>query len=206
MSIYHQSNVLIGKYCGNLMYNLAVMVAGNYTVIKFHSENARKGRRGFRLHFIELPRSGKCRRDLSVIQEFVWEIILNFQSNLLASTGPSIFLDRSGQYLRWRPAVIFYVSHLSGYTLINFLRKLAALTSSFAWELKQQQRRRLRKRYIKSEFALLQTLSRLFISFNSSNNFKSWQFFLALNSKRLYRSSEKEERKSLPCVHILHKT
>ena len=101
LSIYHQSNVLIGKYCGNLTYNLAVMVAGNYTVIKFHSENVDKGNRGFRLHFKELSRSGKCRRDPSVIQEFVWEITLNFQSNLLVSTGPSIFLDRSGQYLRW---------------------------------------------------------------------------------------------------------
>ena len=116
LSIYHQSNVLIGKYCGNLTYNLAVMVAGNYTVIKFHSENVDKGKRGFRLHFSELRRSGKYRRDRSVIQEFVWEIILNFQSNLLASTGASIFVDRSGQYLRWRPAVIFYVSLLSGYT------------------------------------------------------------------------------------------
>ena len=101
LSIYHQSNVLIGRYCGNLKYNLAVMVAGNYTVIKFHSENVDKGNRGFRLHFSELPRSGKCRRDQSVIQEFVWEIILNFQSNLLGSTGPSIFLDSSGQYPRW---------------------------------------------------------------------------------------------------------
>ena len=166
------------------------MVAGNYTVIKFHSENVEKGKRGFRLHFSELPRSGKCRRDPSVIQEFVWEIILNFQSNLLASTGPSIFLDMSGQYLRWRPAVIFYVSRLSGYTWINFLRKLAALTSSFARELKQQRRRRLRKRYIKSEFALLQTLSRLFISFNSSN---LGNFFWRWIHKRLYQSSEKEE-------------
>ena len=89
MSIYHQSNLLIGKYCGNLKYNLAVMVAGNYTVIKFHSENVREGKRGFRLHFSEIPRSGKCRSDPSVIQEFVWEIVLNFQSNLLASAGPS---------------------------------------------------------------------------------------------------------------------
>ena len=116
LSIYHQGNVLIGKFCGNLTYNLAVMVAGNYTVIKFHSENVEKGKRGFRLHFSELPRSGKCRTDPSVIQEFVWEIIFNFQSNLLGSTGASIFLDMSGQYLRWRPTVIFYVSRLSGYT------------------------------------------------------------------------------------------
>ena len=124
LSIYHQSNVLIGKYCGNLTYNLAVMVAGNYTVIKFHSENVEKGKRGFRLHFSELPRSGKCRRDPSVIQEFVWEIILNFQSNLLASTGPSIFLDMSGQYLRLRPAVIFYTYHvcLATHELIFYVK------------------------------------------------------------------------------------
>ena len=65
---------------------------------------------------------------------------------------------------------------------INFLRKLAAVTFLFARELKQQRRRRLRKRYIKSEFAPL------LIQF-----VKSWHFFLKLNSKGLYRRSEKEE-------------
>ena len=56
---------------------------------------------------------------------------------------------------------------------------------------KQQQRRRLRKRYLKSDVALLQTLSRLF---HLAQFVKSWQFFfLELNSKRLYQSSEKDE-------------
>ena len=43
---------------------------------------------------------------------------------------------------------------------------------------------------IKSEFALLQTLSRLFqlVQF-----VKCWQIFLDLNSKRLYQSSGKEK-------------
>ena len=44
-------------------------------------------------------------------------------------------------------------------------------------ELKQERRRRLRKRHLKSEFALLQTLSRYSISFSSSNVgefFRSW--------------------------------
>ena len=58
-------------------------------------------------------------------------------------------------------------------------------------ELKQKRRRRLRKRHLKSEFALLQTLSRLFqlVQF-----VECWQIFLELNSKRLYQSSgiEKE--------------
>ena len=59
-------------------------------------------------------------------------------------------------------------------------------------ELKKKGRRRLRKRHLKSEFALLQALSRIlhFLSFNSD-----------LNAKRLYRSSEKEkERRCLVFV------
>ena len=57
-------------------------------------------------------------------------------------------------------------------------------------ELKQQGRRRLRKRHLKSEFALPQTLSPLFhlVSF-----VKCCQFFLELNSKGLYQSSGKEK-------------
>ena len=52
----------------------------------------------------------------------------------------------------------------------------------------QQQRRRLRKRHLKNEFALLQTLWRLFqlVEF-----VKWWQMFLELNYKRLYQSSGK---------------
>ena len=59
----------------------------------------------------------------------------------------------------------------------------------FSRELKQLRRRRLRKRHLKSELALLETLSRLFhlIKF-----VKWWQNFLELNSKRLYQSSGKE--------------
>ena len=62
-------------------------------------------------------------------------------------------------------------------------------------ELKQHWRRRLRKRHLKSEVALLQTLSRLF---HRVKFVKFWQFFLELNSKRLYR------RKSLSCAHVLN--
>ena len=57
-------------------------------------------------------------------------------------------------------------------------------------ELKQEGRRRLRKRHLKNEFALPQTLSRLFhlVSF-----VKCCQIFLELNSKGLYQSSGKEK-------------
>ena len=58
-------------------------------------------------------------------------------------------------------------------------------------EFKQRLRRRLRKRHLKSEFALLQTLPRYSISFNSSLN--CWQILLELNSKGLYQSSGKEK-------------
>ena len=52
-------------------------------------------------------------------------------------------------------------------------------------ELKQHQRRRLRKRHLKNEVALLQTLSRLFYLVQFV---KYWQFLRELKSKRLYRS------------------
>ena len=57
-------------------------------------------------------------------------------------------------------------------------------------ELKQQRRRRLRRRHLKSEFALLQTLSRLL---HLVYFVKCWQMFLELNSKGLYQSSGKEK-------------
>ena len=56
--------------------------------------------------------------------------------------------------------------------------------------LSRQRRRRLRKRQLKSEFALLQTLSRLF---HLVYFVKCWQMFLELNSKGLYQSSGKEK-------------
>ena len=49
----------------------------------------------------------------------------------------------------------------------------------------QQRRRRLRKRYLKSEFAPLQTLSR---SFHLVYFVKCWQMFLELNSKGVYQT------------------
>ena len=57
-------------------------------------------------------------------------------------------------------------------------------------ELKQRRQRRLRKRYLKSEFGLLPTLSRLF---HFVQFVKCWQFLLDMNSKRLYRSRGKEQ-------------
>ena len=58
----------------------------------------------------------------------------------------------------------------------------ASQTCSPRRERKQHRRRRLRKRHLKSEVALLQTLSRLF---HLVQFVKCWQFFLELNSKRL---------------------
>ena len=80
---------------------------------------------------------------------------------------------------------------------------------TFQGACKQQRPWRLRKRHEKSEFALLQTLSRLFgysISFNSSNvRTFLWSWIL----KKLCRSSvnfRKRKRKLLSWVHDLHKT
>ena len=59
----------------------------------------------------------------------------------------------------------------------------------------RSRRRRLQKRPLKSEFALLQTLSRLFqlVQF-----VKCWQIFLELISKRLYQRSGKEKESRCP--------
>ena len=63
-------------------------------------------------------------------------------------------------------------------------------------ELKQQRRRRLQKRHSKSEFAPLQTLSRLF---HLVYFVECWQMCLELNSKGLYRSSRKEKKVVVLC-------
>ena len=68
-------------------------------------------------------------------------------------------------------------------------------------ELRQLRRRRKRKRHVKNEFALFQSSSLLF---HLPQFVKCWRIFLELNSKGLYPSSEKEKRKSLSCVHVLH--
>ena len=70
-------------------------------------------------------------------------------------------------------------------------------------ELKQQRRRRLQKRHFKSEFALLQTLSR---SLHLVYFVKYWQMFLELNSKGLYQSSEKEKQSCCLALPVLDKT
>ena len=58
----------------------------------------------------------------------------------------------------------------------------------FYKELKQRWRRRLRKRYLQSDLALLQTFLRLF---HLAQFVKCWQIFLELKSKRLYENSGK---------------
>ena len=60
---------------------------------------------------------------------------------------------------------------------------------------KQQRRRRLRKRHLKSVVALLQTLSRLF---HRVQFVKCWQLFLELNSKakQRRRPHQRERQKS----------
>ena len=59
---------------------------------------------------------------------------------------------------------------------------------------KQRQRGRLRKRHLKSQFALLQTLSRFF---HLVEFVKCWQLFLEWNSKGQYQSPGKEKESYL---------
>ena len=68
-------------------------------------------------------------------------------------------------------------------------------------ELKQQRRLRLRKRQLKGEFTLLQTLSCIF---HLVQFVKCYQFFLELNSKRLYRSFTNE--KQISCLVFMFST
>ena len=75
-------------------------------------------------------------------------------------------------------------------------RKHLSLVNVNSRELKQQRRRRLPKRHLKSEFAPLQTLSRLF---HLVYFVKCWQMFLELNSKGLYQSSGKEKKVVVLC-------
>ena len=63
-------------------------------------------------------------------------------------------------------------------------------------ELKQQRRRRLQKRHLKSEFSPLQTLSHLF---HLVYFVKCWQMFLQLNSEGLYQSSGQEKKVVVLC-------
>ena len=66
-------------------------------------------------------------------------------------------------------------------------------------ELKQRGRRRLRKRYLKSEFALPQALSRLY---HLVSLVKRSQI-LELNSKGLYPSSRNEKNRKKGCRRCL---
>ena len=107
-----------------------------------------------------------------------------------------------GQNKKEKKNVSSAVSYLSFALSHGKLRASAYRPQNVVRELWQQRRRRLRKRHLKSEVALLQTLSRLF---HLVHFVKCWQLFLELNSKRLYRSSGKEKRKSWSFVHVLHK-
>ena len=88
----------------------------------------------------------------------------------------------------------WYSSKLAYSQTLYFLFKVRRAWV-FIRELKQQRRRRrrrrLRKRHLKSEFALLQTLSRLF---HLVYFVKCWQMFFELNSRGLYQSSGKEKQ------------
>ena len=65
-------------------------------------------------------------------------------------------------------------------------------------ELKEQRRRRLRKRHLKSEFAPLQTLLRLF---HLVYFVKCWQTFFELNSKGLYQILRKV-KETMRCCFV----
>ena len=93
------------------------------------------------------------------------------------------------------------VSYLSFALSHGKLRASAYRPPNVVRELWQQRRRRLRKRHLKSEVALLQTLSRLF---HLVHFVKCWKFLLELILKDVWKFG-KRKRKSWSFVHVLHK-
>ena len=77
-------------------------------------------------------------------------------------------------------------------------------TSPYTRELKQQQRRRLRKRQIIKKW--IHAASNFIALILSRSIRQMLVIFLELNSLRLYRSSGKEKASHCRAVHVLHKT
>ena len=71
-------------------------------------------------------------------------------------------------------------------------------------ELKQQRRRRLRKRHLKSQFA--SAASNFIAPFPSRSIRQMLANFFELNSKANASNFREGKRKSLSCVHVLDKT
>ena len=88
---------------------------------------------------------------------------------------------------------------MSEVTTLNKLRSRQWFTNREL--IKQLQWQWLRKRHLKSEFALSQTLSR---SFHLAQFFKCWQTLMELNSKGLYQSIGKE--KESRCLILMFKS
>ena len=88
---------------------------------------------------------------------------------------------------------------MSEVTTLNKLRSRQWFTNREL--IKQLQWQWLRKRHLKSEFALSQTLSR---SFHLVQFFKCWQTLMELNSKGLYQSTGKE--KESRCLILMFKS
>ena len=81
-------------------------------------------------------------------------------------------------------------------SIYNYFMSACWMYEMVTRELKQQRRRRLRKRHLKSEFALLQTLSRLFhlIYF-----VKCWQMLWSLILKDCIKVQEKKKNFAVLC-------
>ena len=78
--------------------------------------------------------------------------------------------------------------------MVSLLSPLQSPSRLLFMDLKQQQRPQLRRPHLKSEVALLQTLSRLF---HVVHFVKCWHFFLHLISKRLSKFRKRKESRCL---------
>ena len=109
---------------------------------------------------------------------------------------------RCGHFCHANLVTRFYDSSSTNYIFVPFLYIWGKALSRNIRELKQQRRRRLQKRHLKSEFALLQTLSRLF---HLVYFVKCWQMFWSWILKDCIKGQGKK-RKLLSCVPVLDKT
>ena len=102
-----------------------------------------------------------------------------------------------GQNKKEKKNVSSAVSYLSFALSHGKLRASSYRLPNVVRELWQKRRRRLRKRHLKSEVALLQTLSRLF---HLVHFVKCWKFLLELNSKRRMEVQGKKKEVVVFCL------
>ena len=137
--------------------------------------------------------------------EFLW-IIFKFRKREEILSSLVYFLCKTWNrhfrpvvVVQWRQSVLTCkIVVLFIKTIAFFMFSLPSLSLDLKIPIKQQRRRRLRKRHLKNEYALLQTLLRFLdlVQFVNCCNF-FWSWILNLRGKK---------GRSRSCVHVLDNT